>query len=111
MKRVTYNKLVRDRIPDIIATDGRRAKTRVLADYEYASELKRKLAEEVEEFLTSENVEELADIMEVVYALASHIGVDWTRLEEMRQAKRDKRGGFDKRIFLINSEVNEKDDA
>ena len=42
--------------------------------------------------------------MEVVYALASHVGVDWTRLEEMRQEKRDERGGFEKRIFLINSE-------
>ena len=69
MKQVVYKKLVRDRIPDIIAADGRRAKTRVLGEHEYVSELKRKLAEEVEEFQDSEDAGELADIIEVINIL------------------------------------------
>ncbi|MFQ6040410.1 MAG: nucleoside triphosphate pyrophosphohydrolase [Candidatus Poribacteria bacterium] len=108
MKQVVYKKLVRDRIPDIIAADGRRAKTRVLGEHEYVSELKRKLAEEVEEFQASGDAGELADIMEVVYALAVHLGVNPPELEKMRQAKRDERGGFDRKIFLIESEINEE---
>jgi len=56
MKRVTYNKLVRDRIPEIIAAAGSRPKTRVLDEAEYISELRRKLVEEVEEFNTSKGI-------------------------------------------------------
>lgn len=106
MKRITYNKLVRDKIPDIITLDGRHAKTRVLTDNEFRAELKRKLTEEVEEFLTSENPEELADILEVIHALTSDLGVDSSKLETIRQQKRNERGGFDKRIFLITVEEN-----
>ncbi|HET7087318.1 MAG TPA: nucleoside triphosphate pyrophosphohydrolase [Anaerolineae bacterium] len=66
----------------------------------YGQELKRKLQEEVAEFNKSDKVEELVDILEVVYALASDKGVSQYQLEERRQQKREDRGGFDKRIFL-----------
>jgi predicted house-cleaning noncanonical NTP pyrophosphatase (MazG superfamily) len=66
----------------------------------YQQELKRKLQEEVTEFNESDEVEELADILEVVYALARDKGVNQYQLEGMRQQKRENKGGFDQRIFL-----------
>ena len=64
-----YNKLVRDKIPDIIKAEGRTVKTRVLNDEEYRVELNKKLQEEVKEYLDDNNVEELADIVEVIYGI------------------------------------------
>ena len=107
MKRVTYNKLVRDRIPEIISAAGSRPKTRVLEEAEYISELRRKLVEEVEEFITSNDAEELADILEVLFAVASQMGLDPMLLEELRRSKKDKRGGFEAKVFLINVESRE----
>ena len=70
----TYNKLVRDRIPEIIEANGHKCETRVLNDDEYLLELKNKLQEEVNEFLESGSVEELADILEVVHSLSAQFG-------------------------------------
>lgn len=108
MKRVTYNKLVRDRIPEIIAATGSRPKTRVLDEAEYISELRRKLLEEVEEFNISNDTEELADILEVLFAIASQMGIEPMLLNELRQSKKDKRGGFEAKVFLINVESREE---
>ena len=107
MRRVTYNKLVRDRIPEIIAAAGHHPKTRFLDDAEYISELRRKLVEEVEEFNTSNNAEELADILEVLFAIASQMGIDPLLLDELRRSKKDKRGGFEAKVFLIDAESHE----
>ncbi len=99
-----YNKLVRDKIPEICEASGSTAITRTLEDQEYRSELNRKLQEEVTEYLTDENPEELADILEVLYAVAEQRGLTREELEVMRNAKAEERGGFHERIFLIATE-------
>ncbi|MEM8860036.1 MAG: nucleoside triphosphate pyrophosphohydrolase [Chloroflexota bacterium] len=95
-----FNKLVRDKIPEIISADGRTPVTSELNDTEYVQALKNKLNEEVAEFQDSDSLEELADILEVVYALAKACGSDQTQIENIRMEKTDKRGGFVKKIFL-----------
>ncbi len=70
-----YNKLVRDKITDIIESDGRIAKYRILDNNEYRKELNSKLQEEVKEYLDDNNVEELADIVEVVYEILNSMDV------------------------------------
>jgi predicted house-cleaning noncanonical NTP pyrophosphatase (MazG superfamily) len=95
-----HNKLVRDKIPDIITGHGDEPVTQILEAEAYKLELRSKLQEEVAEFCESGKVEELADILEVVYALAAAEGVSQFQLEEMRKQKRKERGGFDQRIFL-----------
>ena len=96
----TYNKLVRDKIPEIIESDGKKCVTRVLCQEEYLKELRRKLNEEVQEYHESGDHEELADILEVVYALATATGCTEDALNTIRQEKAQKRGGFSKRILL-----------
>ena len=101
---MTYNKLVRDKIPQIIAAQGGKAECRVLSNEEYALFLEAKLDEEVAEFHRDKNVEELADILEVVYALAASIGCSREELMEIYEKKHKDRGGFENRILLISSE-------
>jgi predicted house-cleaning noncanonical NTP pyrophosphatase (MazG superfamily) len=98
---VRYNKLVRDRIPEISRQQGFTPVTRTLSEPEFVLELKRKLQEEVDEFARKSDPEELADLMEVVYALALVHGVTPKRLEEMRAKKAKERGSFKERVFLI----------
>ncbi len=93
-------KLVRDRIPEIIKKDGKKTVTHTASDKEYLEGLKAKLDEEVKEFLKDDNVEELADIVEVVHALAELKGVSIEELEKKRRAKAEERGRFQKRIVL-----------
>ena len=99
-----YNKLVRDRIPEIIEQSGKHCKTRVLSFEEYELSLRKKLAEEVEEYLTSNDSNELADIIEVVYALAELHKINPEELEYIRLEKAKIRGGFEQRIFLESVE-------
>jgi len=99
-----YDKLVRDRIPEIIESSGKRAVTRVAEDAEYLSYLHRKLFEEVDEYTASGDVQELADILEVISALGRRAGVPLSRLIEIADDKRRARGGFDSRIVLIRVE-------
>lgn len=99
-----YDKLVRDRIPEIIESSGKRAVTRVAGDDEYLHYLRRKLSEEVDEYMASEDAEELADILEVVSALGRQAGVSLSKLIEIADDKRRARGGFDGRILLIRVE-------
>ena len=95
-----YNKLVRDRIPEIIKNVGKIAHTRVLGDDEYLTELDRKLGEEFAEYQADKNIEELADMLEVIYAIATARGVSVDELESIRRAKADKNGAFEKKVFL-----------
>lgn len=95
-----YNKLVRDKIPEIMVKNGADPVTRVLNDEEYLSELNKKLQEEVQEYLTDGNVEELADIEEVLRAILDVKKVSYAEFEEIRTQKVKKRGAFKKRIFL-----------
>ena len=95
-----YNKLVRDKIIDIIEADGRIAKYRILDDNEYRQELNKKLQEEVKEYLEDNNVEELADIIEVIYGILNSIDVSIKEFEKIRINKQEKRGAFEKKIYL-----------
>lgn len=97
-------KLVRDKIPTIIEESGKEAVTKILDDDIYEMELFIKLQEEIQELLGAyfieEIAEELADILEVIYAIAKVKGLDREVLEEVRKKKADERGSFDKKIFL-----------
>jgi predicted house-cleaning noncanonical NTP pyrophosphatase (MazG superfamily) len=94
-------KLVRDRIPEIIRAAGGSPNVRDLDDdTAYHAALRKKLLEETREFLDSGRTEELADILEVVYALALSEHLTPFELEAMRQKKRSERGGFDRRLLL-----------
>lgn len=99
-----YNKLVRDHIPRIIEENGGKAEFRILAHEEYRHFLEAKLDEEVGEYHRDKNAEELADILEVVYALAASMGCSREELEDIYQKKHEERGGFEKRLFLMASE-------
>lgn len=96
-----YNKLVRDKILEIIKANGQKPIHKVLDVDEYTVELTKKLFEEVEEYKKDKNTDELADIMEVIYALASLHSCTPEELEKLRAEKAEKRGSFDKKIFLI----------
>ena len=97
---IEYSKLIRDKIPEIIEASGARYKTHVAGDDEYRDKLRAKLLEEVKEFLERPCVGELADIQEVINALAEFEfgGVD--QLEKIQREKAEKRGKFEKRIIL-----------
>ena len=100
----TFNKLVRDKIPDMIRSHGEVPFTRVLDDEEYRKCLDEKLDEEIREFREEYDLEEMADILEVLYALCEADGHTVEELHALRQKKHDARGGFEKRIFLIGKE-------
>jgi len=95
-----YNKLVRDKIPEIIKNNGAIPITHIADDEEYWQKLKEKLQEEVEEFLKDENEEELADILEVIYAICDFKNFDKEKLELLRKKKAEERGGFKDKIIL-----------
>lgn len=100
MPTITHNKLVRDKIPDIIKSAGKQAVTRVLTDEEYLVELDRKLSEECVEYQADKSLEEMADVLEVLYAIAAARGYSVEELERVRAEKSEKRGGFADKIFL-----------
>lgn len=101
---MVFNKLIRDKIPEIIESKGGKAQMRVLTDEEYPLYLEAKLDEEVGEYHRDHTPEELADILEVVYALADSIGCSKEELLEIYQRKHDARGGFEKKLLLISTE-------
>ena len=96
-------KLVRDRIPDLINSHGEIACISIADHDEYQFLLCRKLEEEVGEYLASRASEELADILEVVYALAACVGLDENQLESIRRIKANERGRFLRRIVWHGS--------
>ena len=101
---MTYNKLVRDNIPEIIRSQGQTPHIRTLSDGEFRMALEQKLDEETDEFHKVKNLEELADILEVVYALAETLGYTKEELLFLYDQKHENRGGFQNRIFLISKE-------
>lgn len=104
-----YNKLVRDKIPEIITGDnGKTCVTRIMEDDEYLETLNTKMQEELKEYLESGEVEELADLEEVLRAILDVKGVSYEEFEKIRNSKVEKRGAFKKKIFLES--VSEKND-
>ena len=95
-----YNKLVRDRIPEIIAADGKRCTVETLSDEEYLLLLDHKLDEELTEYQESKSLEELADLLEVIRAVVKARGWTMEELEQVRAEKAAERGGFEKKILL-----------
>ena len=105
MEVITYNKLVRDRIPEIIEKDGKTCETEVLSDDDYLVMLDAKLDEELAEYHQDKNIEELADLMEVIYAVAEARGHSIEQLESVRKEKAEKRGAFKEKVFLKTVQI------
>lgn len=97
-------KLVRDKIPQIIIEDGRTPIVRTLSDEEYLSELDRKLNEEVAEYQADKSLEEMADVLEVLFAICEARGHSVDELMEVRDKKREKRGGFRDKVYWEGNE-------
>ena len=98
-----YNKLVRDKIPDIIKNNGETPIIKILSDSEYKFALENKLQEELNEVMRAkgnERIEELADLLEVIIALANIENKSFDDVNAIRILKKEKRGGFSKKIFL-----------
>lgn len=100
MRSIAYNKLVRDRIPEIIESSGKTCSTEILSPEEYLRMLDAKLDEELAEYHKDQTIEELADLLEVIHAAAIARGYTLVDLEQIRAEKAAKRGGFEKRILL-----------
>ena len=100
MKKIEYYKLVRDRIPEIIEASGKTCVTETLSSDEYLRMLDAKLDEELAEYHKDQNIEELADLLEVIRATTVAHGWTLEELERVRAEKAAERGGFEKRILL-----------
>jgi predicted house-cleaning noncanonical NTP pyrophosphatase (MazG superfamily) len=99
-----YNKLVRDKIPEIIKSMGEKCSCHVASDEEYWLKLKEKLKEECEELCSGENYEEeLADILEVINVICDYKNISLSDVEVLRKSKAGKRGGFKNKIILEES--------
>lgn len=100
MRSIAYNKLVRDRIPEIIESSGKTCSTEILSPEDYLRMIDAKLDEELAEYHKDQNIEELADLLEVIHAAAIARGYTLEGLEQIRAEKAAKRGAFEKRILL-----------
>ncbi len=99
--RYTYNKLVRDKIPENIDSElGRKSKYRILDDKEYLSELNKKVLEEANEFIEKNSIEELGDLLEVINAIMKLKGYKMDEVYKVMKAKSDKKGAFNDKIYL-----------
>jgi predicted house-cleaning noncanonical NTP pyrophosphatase (MazG superfamily) len=100
-----YKKLVRDKIPEIIESTGKKCSFKILNNDEYIKALHQKSFEELEEYINSKNndeaIEELADLLEIIHSLAEYHGASIKKVEEVRKRKMDLRGGFKDKLFLI----------
>ena len=92
-------KLVRDKIPQIIQADGKSPIIRTLSEEDYLQELDKKLNEEVAEYQADKSIEEMADVVEVLYAICEARGHSVDELEQVRKEKSEKRGAFKERIY------------
>lgn len=104
----TYNKLVRDKIPEIIHKTGKKFTTSILNEEQYITELKKKSFEELEEYMNTttheDALEELADVLEIIHTLAICHGSSIEEVEKIRQRKAENRGGFEERVYLVDVE-------
>ena len=109
MKRTEHKKIVRDRIPEIIESTGKRAVCRAAETEEAVRGLEEKLSEELSEYLADHSLEEMADLLEVMHGILYHRGIAWEELEAVRRKKREARGGFERGIFLEAVETDENE--
>jgi predicted house-cleaning noncanonical NTP pyrophosphatase (MazG superfamily) len=98
-----YNKVIRDRIPEIIKSKGEHCIVKRLTDAEFLSELEKKLHEDLDEYDKNKSLEGLADILEVVNRIAELRGFSREKMEAIRKKKAEERGGFEGNLFLIRS--------
>ena len=104
-----HNKLVRDNILEIIEADGIKPTSRILKEEEYKTELLKKLVEEANEVLGAGNnideiTKELSDVWEVIEYIVKAFQLDHSKIQAVKQNRHDKRGGFDKKIFLESTD-------
>ena len=99
----TYNKAIRDKIPEIIEKSGNFCNFKELSDEDFLIEIEKKLSEEVNEYMESKNPEELSDILEVIFKISEIKGISKEDLENIRIKKVSERGGFDRNLFLIET--------
>lgn len=98
-------KLVRDRIPEIIKKAGKKPIVEILSKEDYLVELDKKLNEEVAEYQEDKSIEEMADVLEVLFLICEARGYSVEELVRVRDSKREERGGFRDRIYWIGNEV------
>lgn len=109
--RYTYNKLVRDKIPENInSINGRKCNYKILDDTEYLKELDKKIFEEANEFVEEHSIEELADLMEVIFAIMKYKNISIEDVENARKIKNNKKGSFNDKIYLIDVEQDTVDE-
>ena len=109
--KYTYNKLVRDKIhANIDSMEGRKSNWRIMDDEEYIKELNKKLLEEAHEFIEENAVEELADIMEVIQSIMRAKNISYEELKKVQVLKREQKGGFNDRVYLIDVEQDRVDE-
>jgi len=104
-----HNKLVRDRIPEIIRKSGIKCQAVTLSEIEYRQALRQKLIEEAQEAATANNADlviEIADLLEVVDALLKSYGIPYNRVRLERDKKRASKGDFDNKTMLLWTEKN-----
>ena len=102
----TYNKLIRDKNVEIMEKLGHKVEYEILNDERYNEELDKKLKEEVNEYLADYSVEEMADVMEVIYAMLDYRGMKMDDVEKVRIEKRNRKGAFKNKVFLKTVEEN-----
>lgn len=96
----TFNKLVRDKIPELFLKDNSLPVSRTLTDEEYITELNSKLKNEIDKYLENENIEEMVDILEVIRAILDYKEVSYEEIEEKRIKKVQKKGAFKNKVYL-----------
>jgi len=107
MTKIYHKKLIRDKIPEIIEADGNKYELRVMGESEFRKELRNKLIEESKEVIEAEKgelIKELADVLEVIKSIAEDEDMSFKLIEEKQKQRREKRGSFKKRLFLIWSD-------
>ena len=97
---IEYDKLIRDKIPEIIEQSGKKCIVEVMDNDTYIEYLDQKLNEELAEYQQDKSIEELADLLEVMYAVVTARGYSIEELERIRLEKAEKRGSFEKRLLL-----------
>ena len=95
-----YDKAIRDRIAEIISESGAECEIKILSDSEFLIKLENKLIEEINEYMETKSIEELADLLEVIYRISELKYVSREELEKRRKEKRTKNGGFEKNLLL-----------